>query len=362
MKFSAPRPDLAEAAGWVARAIRSNPSMPVLAGLIIKADQFAQCVVLSAFNFESSHRAVIDAEVATSGEVLVPGQAVASFLSGMRGETVAVELDGAELSISRGPTRARFHTLPLDQYPNLPEQGEHYCAKMEASELTSAVMALNPMSSRAAGAKPWEIAIRLLGTPAGVWIYGGHLRALGRRFIECETKEPFDLLLPGRMLVDAVRDLYAELVTISYDPGSAWIVNGSKTASIRQYDPAYPGVEAVFARPPTSPIRVDRKELQDILKLVGTAGETVKLNISSDEIELISRRLNDEESDGVISDAIAIDGGSPRNLIADLRYLQPIVAGLTDEVIELLPTKGLTLHVRDSQTHYTFQTIRGDHG
>ena len=69
MKFRVERDVLADAVAWTARALPLRPSAPVLAGLLIEAGAFegADGLQLSTFDYETSARATLNADVSDEG-------------------------------------------------------------------------------------------------------------------------------------------------------------------------------------------------------------------------------------------------------------------------------------------------------
>ncbi len=73
MKIRVERDVLAEAVAWAARSLPARPPAPVLAGLLLKAEDGQ--LSLSSFDYEVSARVSVDAEVDEEGTVLVSGAA-----------------------------------------------------------------------------------------------------------------------------------------------------------------------------------------------------------------------------------------------------------------------------------------------
>ena len=83
MKFTVEREALAEAVTWVARALPSRPVIPVLAGLLLRADEDE--LTLSCFDYEVSARIHVPADVAETGSVLVPGRLLVEITRSLPG-------------------------------------------------------------------------------------------------------------------------------------------------------------------------------------------------------------------------------------------------------------------------------------
>jgi DNA polymerase-3 subunit beta len=119
MKFRVERDVLADAVTWTARTLPTRPPAPVLAGVRIQAD--AQGVInLASFDYETSARSEIPAEVAEPGTVLVSGRLLAEISRALPNKPVDVALEGNKVVVTCGASRFTLLTMPVDEYPALP--------------------------------------------------------------------------------------------------------------------------------------------------------------------------------------------------------------------------------------------------
>lgn len=118
MKFRVERDVLAEAVAWVARSLPARPPVPVLAGLLIEAD--GSTLTLSGFDYEVSARVEIEADVTTSGKVLVSGRLLADITRSLPPTAVDVAVDAGKVVLRCGSARFTLLTLPVVDYPALP--------------------------------------------------------------------------------------------------------------------------------------------------------------------------------------------------------------------------------------------------
>ncbi|WP_129790020.1 MULTISPECIES: DNA polymerase III subunit beta [Promicromonospora] len=119
MKFRVERDVLADAVTWTARTLPTRPPAPVLAGVRIEAD--AQGVInLASFDYETSARSEIPAEVAEPGTVLVSGRLLAEISRALPNKPVDVALEGNKVVVTCGASRFTLLTMPVDEYPALP--------------------------------------------------------------------------------------------------------------------------------------------------------------------------------------------------------------------------------------------------
>ena len=119
MKFRVERDVLADAVAWAARSLPVRPSVPVLAGLLVEATD--QGLLLSTFDYETSARATLPAEVSGEGRALVSGRLLADICRSLPAKPVEMVLDGARVSLTCGSARFSLQTMPVEDYPSLPE-------------------------------------------------------------------------------------------------------------------------------------------------------------------------------------------------------------------------------------------------
>ncbi|HMG65266.1 MAG TPA: DNA polymerase III subunit beta, partial [Streptosporangiaceae bacterium] len=113
------REALGEAVAWVARALPARPVIPVLSGLLVEAARAG--LTLSCFDYEVSARVAIAAEVAEPGSALVPGRLLAEITRSLPERDVEVRSAADLVSLSCGSAEFELVSLPVEEYPGLPE-------------------------------------------------------------------------------------------------------------------------------------------------------------------------------------------------------------------------------------------------
>lgn len=117
MKIRVDRDVLAEALGWVARALPTRPVVPVLSGLRLEA---GTGLSLSCFDYEVSATAQIEAEVGEPGTVIVPGRLLAEITRSLPALAVEVATDADTVNLTCGSAEFTLFALPAEEYPELP--------------------------------------------------------------------------------------------------------------------------------------------------------------------------------------------------------------------------------------------------
>jgi DNA polymerase-3 subunit beta len=119
VRFRAERDVLAEAVAWTARSLPARPPVPVLAGLLLEAGPDG--LSLSGFDYEVSARVTIAADVLEPGRALVNGRLLAEISRSLPARPVEISTEGPKVQLVCGSARFSLLTLPVEDYPTLPE-------------------------------------------------------------------------------------------------------------------------------------------------------------------------------------------------------------------------------------------------
>jgi DNA polymerase III subunit beta len=119
VKVRLERDVLAEAVQWAARSLPLRPSVPILAGLLVRAD--AEGVTFSSFDYETSAQIQVKAAVADEGVALVSGRLLAEISRSLPPKPVDITADETRVELICGSARFTLQTLPVTDYPSLPK-------------------------------------------------------------------------------------------------------------------------------------------------------------------------------------------------------------------------------------------------
>jgi DNA polymerase-3 subunit beta len=119
MKFRVERDALADAVAWAARSLATRPTIPVLAGLLLDVND--STLSISGFDLEASTQVDLEVAAATAGTALVSGRLLADISRSLPPHPVDFAVDGARLTIACGSARFTLPTMPVEDYPKLPQ-------------------------------------------------------------------------------------------------------------------------------------------------------------------------------------------------------------------------------------------------
>src|SRR5438067_10069892 len=121
LRITVAKDELASKLTTVARGVSTRTAVLVLGGIQLRAEDGR--IDLAATDMEVSLRASLEADVGSSGEVVVPGRLLLDIARALPDSEVSLEYVPEEsvLVISSGPASYRVHTYSAEDFPHLPD-------------------------------------------------------------------------------------------------------------------------------------------------------------------------------------------------------------------------------------------------
>lgn len=118
MKFVVERDLLVDAVNWVSKSVSSRPITTALLGIVIEVTDE---ITFSGSDLETSAKAKLKAEISQKGKVLVPGRLLAEISRALPAKPITFNLEGSRVLVTAANAKFTLPTLPLVEYPTLPE-------------------------------------------------------------------------------------------------------------------------------------------------------------------------------------------------------------------------------------------------
>lgn len=342
MKFRVERDVLADAVAWAARSLPVRPSAPVLAGLLIETD--ADGLMLSTFDYETSARATVPAEVSDEGRALVSGRLLADICRSLPNKPVDMTIDGAKVSLTCGSARFSLQTMPVEEYPALPDMPQ--ATGTVRSDLFANAVAQAVVAAGRDDMLPVLTGVRLEIDGADLALLATDRFRLSLRELSWDpgaTDIAAAALVPARVLADTAKSLTAgPEVTIALSTSGAGegIIGfegsaggGVRRTTTRLLDGEFPKVRTLFPSDQTTIARVDRATLVEAVKRVSLVAErntAVQLAFSEGVLTLDAgsgdEALATEQIDASVNGEDITTGFNPQFLLDGLTALEsPVV-------------------------------------
>lgn len=344
MKFRVERDVLTDAVAWAARGLPVRPTIPVLAGLMIETTHGGDGLVLSTFDYETSARASIPAAVQDEGKALVSGRLLADICRSLPDKPVDMTVDGVKVELRCGSARFTLQTMPVDEYPTLPE--------MPAATGTVSSDLFAKAVSQAVTAAGRDDMLPVL-TGVRVEIQGDKVSLLATDRFRLALRElqwdpgatdaEANALVPARVLAETARSLTSgSQVTIALSgQGSGegiigfegQVGSGFRRTTTRLLDGEFPRVRSLFPSEHLTTARVDRTALIEAVKRVSLVAErnaAVQLRFDDNGLTLDAghseEALATESVDAQVKGEAITTGFNPNYLLDGLGVIeQPVV-------------------------------------
>lgn len=322
MKFRVERETFADAVAWTARSIPTRPgTLPQLSGILVSTGDDG--LRLSGFDYETSAQVTIAADVADEGQVLVSGRLLADIARALPQQPVDVALDGAQLSLTCGSSRFSLQTMPVEDYPALPEMPP-VIGTVDSDAFATAVVQAVTASGRD-DMLPVLTGVKLEIEGSTVALLATDRFRLSLRELQWRPLQPdvtATALVPARVLADTAKSLGAgselSIALGSAASGSEGLIGfestsagSSRRTTTRLIEGAFPNVRQLF--PATSEIsaQVETAALIDSVKRVSlVAGRNTPIRLQFTEGMVALEAGNGEEAQASESLEAALVGDS----------------------------------------------------
>ncbi|MEV0382859.1 DNA polymerase III subunit beta [Nonomuraea sp. NPDC050643] len=317
---------LADAVGWTAAALANRYVAPVLGGILIETS--ADMATLSAFDYDTSRRITIPADVTAPDRALLPGRVLAEIAKALpKDEDLDITIDSKEAVIRCGRSEFALPLMPVEDFPTLPAAPDPV-GSVDATELAAAVA----HTATAVGRDP------KLPMLTGICVDIGdgcidmgatdRYRMTWRSLAWEPTLDgtvPARTLIPADILTSALRGLPAGPVIVGLSSRLASLTSAGRTVTIGLLDPEFIDYKARIGETKSDrTAEVDAAELAQVVKRVALLAERmtpvrlswtdkgVLVEAGSADVgraaELVDCKLNGDGLSTAFNPAFLIDG------------------------------------------------------
>lgn len=330
VSFRVAKDDLANAVAWVARSLPAKPTQPVLRGMLITADD--EGLELAGFDYEVSSKQRISADVSQPGRIAVAGKLIAEITATLPNKPVDVNVDGTKVLLSCGASRFELPSIPLDDYPQLPNLPE-VTGAIDPKLFTEAVT---------------QVAIAAGRDETLPMLTGVHLEIHGEEVLLAATDRfrlavrNFDwiprnpqveakLLIPAKTLLENARSLDTSLndpveIAVGNEEigreGLFGVHADTRQTTTRMLDADFPNFRPLLPKSHTSIASVEIAPLLDAIRRVALVAERnaqIRMSFTEGQVVLDAGGTDSGHAEEVLPCAFA---GEPLHIAFNPSYLK----------------------------------------
>src|SRR3954464_4704241 len=222
MKFQVERDALADAVAWTAKSLPSRPSVPVLAGVMLRVERGRLHV--SGFDYEVSSQVDVEVQADADGAGLVSGGWPAETTKALPAKPVDIAAVGAHLELVCGSARFTLPTMPVEDYPTLPEMPAA-AGTVDAATFATAVAQVAIAAGREE-TLPMMTGVRIELNGTSIAMLATDRYRLAMRELEWSPDDPeisLNALVPAKTLNDTAKTMgpLGGSVTLALAQGNA---------------------------------------------------------------------------------------------------------------------------------------------
>jgi DNA polymerase-3 subunit beta len=368
MKFRVERDALADAVAWAARSLSARPTIPVLAGLLLSVD--ADTLSVSGFDLEASTEVELEVSAGADGRALVSGRLLAEIARALPPHPVDVTVDGSRLTISCGSARFTLPTMPVEDYPTLPDMPTT-AGTVDSAEFATAVAQVAIAAGRD-DTLPMLTGVRLEIDGERLTLAATDRYRLAVRELGWQPEQPggvsAQVLVPARTLSEAAKSLAgSNPMTIALSAtgttgegiiGFAGTAAGrSSRATTRLLDAAFPAYRSLLPSDWASSAEVTVPTLIDAVKRVALVAERnspVRLEFSDNTVTLTAGGEDEGRAEEQLEVAYE---GEPIATAFNPQFLLDGLTALSTSSARMLFTsanKPVVVRPEGTETDYTY--------
>ena len=360
----------------VSKAVASRPTHPILANLLLTADQGTNKISLTGFDLNLGIQTSFDATVNKSGAITVPSKLLSEIVNKLPSETpVSLDVDESSDNILIKSDRGSFNIkgIPSDDYPSLPfvESGTSLnidpSSFLKALKLTIFASSSDDSKQLLTGVN-FTFNLKYLESAAT----DGHRLAV----VLVDNKENFDekedfasneenlsVTIPTRSLreIEKLVSLRSSenSIKLFYDKGQVVFISSNQIITTRTLEGSYPNYSQLIPDNFTKLFTFNTKKIIESLERIAVLADqqssVVKIKLNQKDLALVSA---DAQDIGNASELVPVSFDFDQFDIAfNVRYLLEGLKVISSENVIFkcnLPTTPAVLVPEDNINSFTY--------
>ena len=360
----------------VSKAVASRPTHPILANLLLTADQGTNKISLTGFDLNLGIQTSFDATVNKSGAITVPSKLLSEIVNKLPSETpISLSVDESSDNILIKSDRGSFNIkgIPSDDYPSLPfvESGTSLnidpSSFLKALKLTIFASSSDDSKQLLTGVN-FTFNLKYLESAAT----DGHRLAV----VLVDNKENFDeqedvvsneenlsVTIPTRSLreIEKLVSLRSSenSIKLFYDKGQVVFISSNQIITTRTLEGSYPNYSQLIPDNFTKLFTFNTKKIIESLERIAVLADqqssVVKIKLNEKDLALVSA---DAQDIGNASELVPVSFDFDQFDIAfNVRYLLEGLKVISSENVIFkcnLPTTPAVLVPEDNINSFTY--------
>ena len=332
--------ELNNAIQLVSKAVAARPSHPILANILLTADQGTNKISLTGFDLNLGIQTSFDASVKNSGAITIPSKLLSEIVNKLPNETpVSLEVDESSDNILIKSDRGAFNLkgIPSDDYPNLPFVESGTSLNIDPNSFLKALK-LTIFASSNDDSKQLLTGVNFTfkqnhlesastdGHRLAVVLVGNKDNAEMKDNLSM-NEENLSVTIPSRSLreIEKLVSLRSSenSIKLFYDKGQLVFISSNQIITTRTLEGSYPNYSQLIPDQFSKLLKFNTKKLNDALERIAILADqqssVVKIKLEDNDLAQISA---DAQDIGNANESIPVDySGEKFDIAFNVKYL-----------------------------------------
>ncbi len=377
MKLNCSQSELNSALQLVSRAVSSRPTHPVLANVLLAADEVTGKVRLTGFDLSLGIQTSISASIESSGAITLPAKLFGEIISKLSNDSPLLLISDensqqVELTSKSGTYQVRG--MPADDFPDLPLVESGTSLKLNPLLLSNAIRS-TLFASSTDDAKQLLTGVNLTFDGYGIESAatdGHRLAILNLNNVVSESNDKditsnidkFSITLPSKSLREVEKFLSTcdinHPIDFFIDKGQVVFISVDEIITIRALEGSYPNYSQLLPDTFSNILEFDRKEFIASLERIGVLADQYNnvIKITTDNSANLIKITTDAQDIGTGSESLPVSlNGESFQIAFNVRYLLDGLKVIDSNLIKLscnAPTTPAVFSPINSDVNFTY--------
>ena len=374
MEIVCKQSELNNAIQLVSKAVASRPTHPILANILLTADQVTNKISLTGFDLNLGIQTSFDGSVNKSGAITIPSKLLLEIVNKLPNESpVTISVDDSTDSILLKSERGSFNLkgIPSDDYPNLPFVENGTSLDIDPFSLLKSLKltifsSSNDESKQLLTGVNFKFKKNCLESAAT----DGHRLAVfltnNEQINDVKdviNEDSLSVTIPTRSLREIEKLLTLKnaekSIKLFYDKGQIVLISSSQIITTRTLEGNYPNYSQLIPDSFSKILKFETKQLIDSLERIAVLADqqssVVKIKVTDDELALISA---DAQDIGNANESLpVVFSGDNFEIAFNVRYLLEGLRVISSQYVLLkcnLPTTPAIVVPEDNLSSFTY--------
>ena len=369
--------ELNNAIQLVSKAVASRPTHPILANILLTADQVTNKISLTGFDLNLGIQTSFDATVKNSGAITIPSKLLSEIVNKLPSETpIVVEVEDSSDNILIKSDRGSFNLkgIPSDDYPNLPfvESGTSLnidpSSFLKALKLTTFASSNDESKQLLTGVnftfkKNYLESASTDGHRLAVVLVGNEDH-IEEKQISSETEDNFSVTIPTKSLREIEKLVTLKntenSIKLFYDKGQVVFISSDQIITTRTLEGTYPNYSQLIPDTFSKLLTFNTKELTDSLERIAVLADQHNnvIKITTDSSAKLIKISTDAQDIGTGFESLPVSfKGESFQIAFNVRYLLDGLKVIDSSLIKLscnAPTTPAVFTPINSDVNFTY--------